>query len=152
MRVMKRISAFMLMAFTIFSCSNADDFGLESTEFVYTEQKWELIAMTGSYRGSETIGVDMAWQEYYLFTPDGTFVKSRTIDGEITEANGTFEVLEYEGDTEHYLELTYETGKELVGNCTGNNNELLIYRTSNRISSMWMACDGPGLDYALSKN
>ena len=67
------------------------------------------------------------------------------------EATGSFEVVEYENDLNHYLELTFETGNEIAGNCTGDDKELLVYRNSTTISSLWMACDGPGLDYSLSK-
>ncbi|WP_419212817.1 hypothetical protein ACNR9Q_01510 [Maribacter sp. X9] len=149
---MKKLSAFLIVVFCIISCSNPDDFGLESTEFMYSTQKWELIRMTGAFVGSETKGEAMDWQEYYLFSPEGTFVKSRTKDDLVVEASGTFEVVEYETDTAHSLELTYETGEGLVGNCTGDNKEILMYRSASEITNTWMACDGPGLDYELVKN
>ncbi|SKB31075.1 hypothetical protein [Maribacter arcticus] len=146
---MRKLAAFALV---LFSCSNEDDFGLESTQFVFSEQKWELIQMTGNYKGSKTTGDDMAWQEYYVLNPAGTFEKSRTRDEVVTVANGTFEVVEFENDTEHYLLLTFESGEELVGNCGDGLNELLVYKSATKISSTWQACDGPGLDYVLSKN
>jgi hypothetical protein len=149
---MRKIAVFTLVLLTMFSCSNKDDFGLESTQFVFSEQKWNLVKTSGSWSNSETTGDAMAWQEYYIFTPEGNFVKSRTVDDIITEAEGTFEVVEFENDTEHYLELTFTTGIEIAANCTGDDKELLVYRTSTMISSLWMACDGPGLDYELSKN
>tara|TARA_R110000764_G_scaffold86942_2_gene167739 strand:- start:159 stop:608 length:450 start_codon:yes stop_codon:yes gene_type:complete len=149
---MRKIAASALVLLTVFSCSNEDDFGLESTQFVFSEQKWELIQMTGNYKGSKTTGDDMAWQEYYVLNPAGTFEKSRTRDEVVTVANGTFEVVEFENDTEHYLLLTFESGEELVGNCGDGLNELLVYKSATKISSTWQACDGPGLDYVLSKN
>ncbi|WP_396633150.1 hypothetical protein [Maribacter sp. R86514] len=151
---MKRYATLFLFLslFILVSCAEDDDFGLESTQFVFSDQKWELVQMSGSFQNSETTGEEMDWQEYYIFSPEGTFIKSRTVDEEVTEATGTFEVVEYDNDLNHYLELTYQTGNELVGNCTGDDKELLIYRNSTMISSLWMACDGPGLDYSLSKN
>lgn len=149
---MKKIAALSLLLFTLFSCSNEDDFGLESSQFVFSEQKWNLVRMTGSFVGSETTGDDMEWQEFYIFAPEGTFVKTRIVGDIITEATGSFEIIEFDNDPELYLELTFISGKELAGNCTGDDKELLMYRTSTMISSMWMACDGPGLDYELSKN
>jgi len=151
---MKRYATLFLFLslFIFFSCAEDDDFGLESTQFVFSDQKWELVQMSGSFQNSETTGEEMDWQEYYIFSPEGTFIKSRTVDEEVTEATGTFEVVEYDNDLNHYLELTYQTGNKLVGNCTGDDKELLIYRNSTMISSLWMACDGPGLDYSLSKN
>ncbi|WP_324025114.1 hypothetical protein QSV08_18145 [Maribacter sp. BPC-D8] len=149
---MKRYALLFLFLVFLTSCANDDDFGLESTQFVFSEQKWELTQMSGSFQNSETTGEEMEWQEYYIFSPEGTFVKSRTIGDELVEATGSFEVVEYENDLNHYLELTFETGNELAGNCTGDDKELLMYRNSTMISSLWMACDGPGLDYSLSKN
>ena len=150
---MKRYATLFLFLslFILVSCAEDDDFGLESTQFVFSDQKWELVQMSGSFQNSETTGEEMDWQEYYIFSPEGTFIKSRTVDEEVTEATGTFEVVEYDNDLNHYLELTYQTGNELVGNCTGDDKELLMYRNSTMISSLWMACDGPGLDYSLSK-
>ncbi|SNR55852.1 hypothetical protein SAMN04488009_2406 [Maribacter sedimenticola] len=149
---MGKFAAFTLVLLLLISCSSEDDFGLESTQFVFSEQKWELVKMTESWANTETTGSDMAWQEYYIFTPEGTFLKSRTVDEVNTIAEGTFEVMEFEDDDAHYLELTFTTGNGLAANCTGDDKELLMYRTSSMISSLWMACDGPGLDYVLSKN
>jgi len=150
---MKRYATLFLFLslFILVSCAEDDDFGLASTQFVFSDQKWELVQMSGSFQNSETTGEEMDWQEYYIFSPEGTFIKSRTVAEEVTEATGTFEVVEYDNDLNHYLELTYQAGNELVGNCTGDDKELLIYRNSTMISSLWMACDGPGLDYSLSK-
>jgi hypothetical protein len=100
---MRKIAAFTIVLLTMFSCSNEDDFGLESTQFVFSEQKWNLVRMSGSWSKSETTGEAMEWQEYYIFTPEGTFFKSRTVDDVIKEAEGTFEVIEFENDIEHYL-------------------------------------------------
>lgn len=148
---MRKFAAFTLALLTMFSCSNEDDFGLDSTQFVFSEQKWNLVSMSGSRSNSETTGEAMEWQEYYIFTPEGTFIKSRTVGDVSIEADGTFEVIEFENDTEHYLELTFAVGNEIIGNCTGDDKELLIYRSSTMISSLWMACDGPGLNYTLEK-
>ena len=149
---MKSIILLSLMSIVCLSCSNPDDFGLESTEFAYTDQKWELVSITGSYMGSTISGDEMDWQEFYLFSPQGTFARSRTGDGVVTEAKGTFEVVEFESDTSHYLELTYEMGKALVGNCSADDKELLMYRSATEISNTWNICDGPTLDYVLVKN
>lgn len=149
---MKKITALLVCIVLLLSCSSDDDYGLESTQFVYAEQQWTLVKMTGSFQNSETTGSEMEWQEYYTFSPEGTFVKSRTVDEVVYEATGSFEVIEFDNDPNHYLELTYQTGNTLVGNCTGDDKELLMYRNSTMISSLWMACDGPGLDYELTKN
>lgn len=148
---MKKITALLVCIVLLLSCSSDDDYGLESTQFVYAEQQWTLVKMTGSFQNSETTGSEMEWQEYYTFSPEGTFIKSRTVDEVVYEATGNFEVIEFDNDPNHYLELTYQTVNALVGNCTEDDKELLMYRNSTMISSLWMACDGPGLDYELVK-
>lgn len=144
-----KLKLILVIVLVCFSCSNPDDFGFESTEFVYSDQKWELVRMTGNFVGSETTGDAMDWQEYYILSPQGTFIKSRTRNDMVTEAIGTFEIVEFETDPEHYVFLTFETGLDLVGNCGEGANELLMYRSPTILSSTWQACDGPGLDYRL---
>ena len=139
----------MGVIFLLYSCTEPDNSQVEDTELQFVDQKWELVRMTGSMVNSTTIGADMEWQEYYVFTPDGTFQKIRTRTGVVSKATGTFEVTEYENDDEDYLELTYTEGLELIGNCSGNQKEVLIYRSATEFSNTLMACDGLGLDYVL---
>jgi hypothetical protein len=146
---MKKLLVFVFLGFGILSCSNPDDFGLDSTQFIYTDQKWELVRMTGNIEGSETTGDEMEWQESYVFSPNGTFLKTRTTDTEFSEATGTFEVIEKDEDMEHYLNLTYETGKTILGSCNGDGAEVLRYLSLKRIANTWNMCDGPGLEYSL---
>lgn len=105
--------------------------------------------MTGSMVNSITEGDDMYWQEYYIFNPDGSFIKSRELDGTVQEATGTFEMVEFDNDDADYLELLFETGGELAGSCNGYGIETLQYVTKDRLQSTWMACDGPGLLYEI---
>ena len=139
----------MGLIFLLHSCTEPDNSQVEDIELQFVDQKWELARMTGSMVNSTTIGADMEWQEYYVFTPDGTFQKIRTRTGVVSKATGTFEVTEYENDDEDYLELTYTEGLELIGNCSGNQKEVLIYRSATEFSNTLMACDGLGLDYVL---
>lgn len=139
----------MGVIFLLYSCTEPDNSQVEDTELQFVDQKWELVRMTGSMVNSTTIGADMEWQEYYVFTPDGTFQKIRTRTGVVSKATGTFEVAEYENDDKDYLELTYTEGLGLIGNCSSDQKEVLIYRSATEFSNTWMACDGPGLDYVL---
>ena len=133
----------------LYSCTEPDNSQVEDTELQFVDQKWELVRMTGSRVNSTTIGADMEWQEYYVFTPDGAFHKIQTRAGVVSKATGTFEVTEYENDDEDYLELIYTEGLELIGNCSGDQKEVLIYKSATEFSNTWMACDGPGLYYVL---
>ncbi|WP_281541458.1 hypothetical protein [Maribacter aestuarii] len=138
----------LVLSIVFFSCS-VEDYTEDDISLQYTTQKWELVRMTGSFPNSETTGAAMAWQEYYIFNPDGTFLKSRTVEGKGIEAKGTFQVMEYDNDEADYLELEFENGKELIGSCIRGDTETLVYRSSRALSNTWNACDGPGLDYSL---
>jgi len=139
----------MVTVLLLGSCSQPDSSQLDDTELQFEDQEWELVRITGSIPNSETKGDAMEWQEYYVFGLDGTFKKIRRRDGVVTEAIGTFEVAEYINDEADYLELTYQSGEELIGTCYGDQKEVLIYRSNTEISNTWSACDGPGLDYRL---
>lgn len=138
----------LLVVLLLFGCTS-DDLVLKDTKLSFTSQKWVLQQMTGSMVDSITMGDEMEWQEYYIFNPDGSFFKSSVRDGKALEATGTFEMVEYDNDETDYIELTYATGKELVGSCTADNKEELMFISGILISNTWMACDGPGLYYGL---
>lgn len=146
---MKRSFLFILVVAVLYSCSQDEPMPLEDTQLQFKNQKWELFRMTGDVEGTELTGEQMEWQEYYLFKLDGTFEKVREREGAVSKASGSFEVVEYNNDDSDYLELSYATGLELMGNCSGDSKEVLVYRTTTMISNTWLACDGPGLDYSL---
>lgn len=146
---MNKLYVAILSALMLCSCSEPDTSSLEGTAVQFGNQKWELVRMSGNMANSMTTGVEMEWQEYYIFSVNGTFQKIRTRDGVVSEAAGTFEVAEYENDEADYLELSYTKGLELIGNCFGDQKEVLQYRSATEISNTWQACDGPGLDYVL---
>ena len=149
---MMRSILIVVLTLMLFSCSTPDTSDIEEISLQFGSQKWELVRMTGSFINSETTGDDMEWQEYYIFNPEGTFLKSREREGVIIEASGTFDVVEYDNDEADYLELTYKTGHELIGSCNGDGKEELVYRTQKELSNTWQACDGPGLDYVLEED
>lgn len=149
--MMRKLFGILMLSIFFLSCS-VEDYTEDDISLQYTAQKWKLVRMTGSFINSETTGDQMDWQEYYMFNPDGTFSKSRSREGVITEAKGTFEVMEYDNDDADYLELVYKNGQELIGSCNGDGTEVLVYRSVKAISNTWNACDGPGLDYELVKD
>jgi hypothetical protein len=122
---MNKLYFTIIAIFILISCSEPDTSSFEDTELQFVDQKWELVRMTGSMVDSTTTGAAMEWQEYYVFSADGTFQKIRTRDSVVTKAAGTFEVAEYENDDTDYLELRYTEGLELIGNCFDNQNEVL---------------------------
>lgn len=146
---MNKLYVLLSAIFLLCACTEQDISQFDDSELQFADQKWQLVRMSGSMVNSSTVGSEMEWQEYYIFSLDGRFQKYRESNGVITRASGTFMVTEYENDAEDYLELTYTEGLSLIGNCSGDQKEVLIYRSSREISNTWMACDGPGLDYTL---
>ena len=100
--------------------------------------------MSGSFVNSETTGDEMAWQEIYKLLEDGSFVKERNREGEVSIARGTYLITVLSDGP--YLELTFNGNHELIENCTGDQKELLRYE-DDKLFGTAQACDGPGLEY-----
>jgi hypothetical protein len=128
----------------LFSCSKED----QKTVAAGNQQKWELVKMTGSMTNSVTTGNDMAWQEYFVFNADSTFLKSREQNGQVKEAKGTYSFAT-KGNEKYFL-LAYQSGYELKASClSGPPQENLLVVSSTKIIGTWNICDGPGLEYQL---
>lgn len=109
-------------------------------------EKWRLVKMTGSVASlPPTTGRDMEWQEWYLFHSDKTFSKTRERDNKVVEATGTYAHVTLQGG--EFLELTFESGDDLIGNCYADPKELLAIKSEDELTSTWAMCDGPGLFY-----
>ncbi len=137
-----------LLLFT--ACSTQEDADLEATAKKSNSeegtQKWELVEMSGSNSSvPPSTGNNMEWQEYYLLQSDNTFTKVRERDGTTREASGTYEYVTL-SDGE-YLELTYPSENDLIGNCTSEPKEHLFVEPEDKLVGTWQACDGPGLVY-----
>jgi len=91
----------------------------------------------------------LAWKEYYILNPDGTFLKSRNTDGNMIESTGTFEIITLSND--QYLELLFETDTELSTSCS-KEKEFLSYRDKTLVNGSWVPCDGPIMSYKIAKN
>jgi hypothetical protein len=90
-------------------------------------------------------GTAMTWQEYYLLNLDGTFIKSREQNGVLTEVSGKYSF--ESSSNEKYLILTYSTTNSIIGSCTSDLTEALVFKSNNTLFSSWAACDGPALTY-----
>ncbi|MDT0687817.1 hypothetical protein [Autumnicola psychrophila] len=148
---MKKISLLVVVTATIlFSCDEKQKEIDKADVFATDAQKWELVKMTGSFAGSETIGDEMEWQEYYLFNANGTFTKHRERNNKIVEASGSFETDTNEDGLVY--NLSYSEENELIGNCHGAPTEYLYFSSDGEtLLSSWWACDGPGLFYEQVK-
>lgn len=112
-------------------------------------QQWQLVRMTGQSDDTYKSGIFLEWQEFYLFKPDGSFLKSRLEDGVKTSATGSFNILENEDET--LVLLTFDEPVDIIGNCDGSLTETLRLLGQSIMVGTWSACDGPGLEYFRSK-
>lgn len=101
--------------------------------------------MTGQIPNSETTGIQLEWQEFYLLNSNGTFTKSRERSGIFTEKSGTF-VFKNLSD-EKFLELNYKSYNSIIGSCTSEPRETLWLKSETKLQGTWANCDGPGLEY-----
>ena len=147
---MKNLIYISVIIGTLISCSfnkgiDPEDLN-EKFDSEQYPQKWQLIEMSGSIATvPPTTGSDMEYQEYYLLYSDKTFMKSREWDNVVTKETGTYTLVILLD--EKYLQLIYQSNNDLIGNCTGEANELLYLNSENKLIGTWSACDGPGLIY-----
>jgi len=121
--------------------------GINPTE----PEKWQLVQMSGNIANVPPVtGSDMEWQEWYVLYPDDTFIKTRVRNNATTSADGSYSLVTLSG--EQFLELTYPSGNELIGNCSAETKELLVIKSDDELASTWQMCDGPGLIYKKEKS
>ncbi|MGG6231121.1 hypothetical protein [Tenacibaculum sp. SDUM215027] len=139
---MKKQILFLMIVGILFSCNKNNNGDNLETQVV---GNWKLIQMTGSIPNSETTGTEMEWQETYQLNPNGTFLKSRNRDEVITKASGTYKIVD--SSDGKFLEFNFNDESEIIGSCYSNLKEEMFFRSKNTFSSIWNACDGPGLKY-----
>ncbi|MBK8349341.1 MAG: hypothetical protein IPL08_17645 [Saprospiraceae bacterium] len=137
---MKKSSFLLLCLCVFYSCSKENI--KEANDF---PQKWQLFEMTGQIPNSVTTGINMDRQEYYILKSNNTFVKHREKDGKTFEVKGVFVIKD--GSDGKYIELTYDSKNDLIGNCDSSIKEYLSFKSDSEIYNTWSACDGPGLKY-----
>lgn len=142
---MKNLFPLSFLAVTLSSCT--PDKKIKSKE---CPEKWQLVRMTRDADTAQLIGADMDWQEWYLLNPDKTFTKTRNRDNRVVEENGTYASFTLMDG--RFLELTYPSENELIGNCILEPVETLIVKSKKEMTNIWVACDGPGLVYERSDN
>ena len=137
---MKNLFSLSFLAVTLSSCS--PDKKIKSK---VCPEKWQLVKMTRDTDTTPLMGADMDWQEWYLLNPDKTFTKTRNRDSRLIEENGTYSSFTLMDGK--FLELVYPSENELIGNCTVEPVEMLILKSNNEMTNIWVACDGPALFY-----
>lgn len=144
---MKKIIVLFGLLAAIYSCTKQD---LGNSEYT---GEWVLVKMEGSMAGTETTGEDIFWQETYTLRLDGTFVKTRTVDGVTTEVTGVYTVEDYEphpmedGTLEKFIVMTHSSENDIVASCSSSVQEYLYFTLEERMISTFRQCDGPGLTY-----
>lgn len=145
---MKKILINCLLLVLLISCSNETTNEQTIGKFPndQSSQIWELVAMSGSMSGNEqTTGDNMDWQEQYILEEDLSFTKSRKINNQTIEEQGSYRILTLsDGD---YLEFNYTSNASIIGNCNTEAKEILKLEENDKLVGTWWACDGPGLFY-----
>ena len=139
--------SYLFLALFLFlnSCSKNEEVN-EVQNFTVSQfpQKWKLVKMTGSLKNSATTGQQMSWQESYVFNTDGSFLKTRIENGDLTSSAGNYTF----DEKENFFLLNHSQPSVLVGNCSSDTTEYLYLDEKNYyLLSSWWACDGPGLFY-----
>jgi hypothetical protein len=148
----RSISFFLLVVFT--SCTYNNVIKPEKNNELIPPQaptKWQLIQMTGNIANDPPVtGSNMDWQEWYILYPNHSFTKTRVRDKVTTSASGSYAMVT--SSDGQYLELSYPTNNNLIGNCSAEPKEFLVIKSEDELASTWSACDGPGLLYKKVKN
>lgn len=129
----------------IFLMTCDDDY--EEPVGVYEE--WTLVKMTYPALNQVATGNAMDWQEVYTFFSDGTFEKIRVRDSEEIIALGTFQLSEFTG--EKLIRLQFRSGRSIVNGCEGERQETLRKTSEITLRGTWESCDGPILEYRLTR-
>lgn len=137
----------LLLCFIAFSCSKDEG---RPRETVVGD--WELVKSIGSYEGAVQEGDELEAAETYSFRSDGTFMKRRESDQTVSQGAGKYAVREAETEdstnAQFYLELIFESGDRVHGDCYGEKAvEYLIVTWQGQLRNTWGACDGPTLFY-----
>lgn len=135
----------VILLFT--SCDQKEDSMPEQSNLF--PQTWKLVQMSGNMQNSTTFGADMEWQEEYNLRFGNSFTKRRTQNGETKAISGLFIIEILDGTRQ--ITFTYPSESELIGSCTGINEEQWIFQSETVAVGTWQQCDGPGLVYNLIK-
>ncbi|WP_339844361.1 hypothetical protein [uncultured Dokdonia sp.] len=106
---------------------------------------WQLVEMTAGMVPPSNQEAELSMSQTYVFTPEMTFTKQQTKDASTIEASGTYTTKETSEGI--FYSLKYTEGLQIVGSCTGNDNEELLVRNDGKLQNSWMMCDGPLLVY-----
>ncbi|MFL1897282.1 hypothetical protein ACJRPK_16380 [Aquimarina sp. 2-A2] len=136
----KIVLLIIILNLVSYSCNSDDD----TNPRVY-EDLWVLVKMSGTQPNSETTGDAMEWQEFYDFSDDTTFIKSRTRNNTTIEIFGVYKDSVVQGEA--VLFLSYPEDNEIIGSCSGTPEEQLYFTSATTMISNWQACDGPALFY-----
>lgn len=124
----------------LYACSTDYDFTINNPT-----QKWELVKISGKLLDSEISGNTMDFQETYIINSDSTFIKTRTKNTEIWILRGTYNYMTYKNN--NYIIFNYDMASPIIGNCSNNLNEVLLFSSKTESTNTWFECDGPKLDY-----
>jgi hypothetical protein len=117
---------------------------------------WELVKVESSFPPLVLERENITYTEKYQFNPDGSFSKVSTDVSTGTgipfQALGKFNIIPNTSEDQLInLKLVFETGREIVGNCSSTNEErLFVNKVYQLVNNELAPCDGPVLFYERS--
>jgi hypothetical protein len=130
---MKRITLLAILFISLVSCSNND-----SNDDSIGKLKLEINDYYGKW---VNVHNDATMNDEYVFSEDGTFTRTKTVNSITTNLSGTFEIFERDGRAN--FQLTYSAPSNLIYTCItgfGGKSELL-YIFNGSLENSGRMCD-----------
>ncbi len=132
---------YLFIAGTILYSCYSDDITANNDQI----QKWELYSVTFPESTTVIQGDGLEILDELTLVSDSLFFRNRHVGTLSWELSGTYHYMEYQND--NYMVLKYDDESEIIGNCSGNSNEVFRFTSENEIYNTWSDCDGPKLQY-----
>lgn len=148
---MKKHLCILVLIIGFSSCSDGKVDKVESVNFSLDQfpMEFTLTEFSTMMADSQVSGDELPYKEKYIFNEDLTFIKSRTENGQTTQAEGTYS--EFSMNEEEYFKLIYNSTHDLVESCSSNDTEHLIINSPGKITGTANACDYPTKTYERVK-
>ncbi|TJY36433.1 hypothetical protein [Pontimicrobium aquaticum] len=138
---MKKIYILIVLAILTQSCTvnDTDNFKNELLE------TWTLVNVLENSSNSQNNNNTLQVQEQLTLQNDSIFTRTRRANSNYWFLQGTYSIIKT--DEAKYMVLKYHEESAIIGNCSNNKNEVLIFESENEISNIWFECGGPKLIY-----
>lgn len=137
---MRRWICLLMVVVTVCSCSN-DGIATDNSQV----EKWTLYRVTFPDGNTTSNNDDLDIADALTLVNDTLFYRERSAATLSWKLTGTYHYMEHENH--NYIVLKYNDDSEIIGNCSGNLNEVFRFTSESEIYNIWSDCDGPKLEY-----